>query len=432
MAFNKLMRALGFRSEDEDYGDGVEYPSALPVQQSVAHMPETCDQDTQPDDNCEDLVEMSQSEQPDKLDFPLTIFDSLLQVFNDAQPDFIRKCLDVDAQRRYLYDSIDASFKEYIGRYQANVREQARTEAEASSSKLRQELGQLRENGKNVEKLEDDIKHLRISSDRQKRTFNERIRDLEGKVSSVEAEKEQLQLEIKSLLNKVKVASVHEKDAKAYKADLDNLRKQMKEGAGEEAAQLRENLENANQRVTAMNAQNMAREAEAEQLRKDVAGLRKVIEEQKLRLSELDDSIAAVKADAEARVAEADKRTAEANARADEMETRLAEANKALENRPAVVDTAPSLIVNDVTPSIVEESSGKDAPKPRKRRKKSKPAQTKISAIDETLDETEWLVATPPEGTVIKSVSIASDSDFGYQEPPRKQPPVNDAQMSLF
>lgn len=432
MAFNKLMRALGFRSEDEDYGDGVEYPSALPVQQSVAHMPETCDQDTQPDDNCEDLVEMSQSEQPDKLDFPLTIFDSLLQVFNDAQPDFIRKCLDVDAQRRYLYDSIDASFKEYIGRYQANVREQARTEAEASSSKLRQELGQLRENGKNVEKLEDDIKHLRISSDRQKRTFNERIRDLEGKVSSVEAEKEQLQLEIKSLLNKVKVASVHEKDAKAYKADLDNLRKQMKEGAGEEAAQLRENLENANQRVTAMNAQNMAREAEAEQLRKDVAGLRKVIEEQKLRLSELDDSIAVVKADAEARVAEADKRTAEANARADEMETRLAEANKALENRPAVVDTAPSLIVDDVTPSIVEESSGKDAPKPRKRRKKSKPAQTKISAIDETLDETEWLVATPPEGTVIKSVSIASDSDFGYQEPPRKQPPVNDAQMSLF
>lgn len=432
MAFNKLMRALGFRSEDEDYGDGVEYPSALPVQQSVAHMPETCDQDTQPDDNCEDLAEMSQSEQPDKLDFPLTIFDSLLQVFNDAQPDFIRKCLDVDAQRRYLYDSIDASFKEYIGRYQANVREQARTEAEASSSKLRQELGQLRENGKNVEKLEDDIKHLRISSDRQKRTFNERIRDLEGKVSSVEAEKEQLQLEIKSLLNKVKVASVHEKDAKAYKADLDNLRKQMKEGAGEEAAQLRENLENANQRVTAMNAQNMAREAEAEQLRKDVAGLRKVIEEQKLRLSELDDSIAAVKADAEARVAEADKRIAEANARADEMETRLAEANKALENRPAVVDTAPSLIVDDVTPSIVDESSGKDAPKPRKRRKKSKPAQTKISAIDETLDETEWLVATPPEGTVIKSVSIASDSDFGYQEPPRKQPPVNDAQMSLF
>lgn len=417
MAFNKLMRALGFRGEDDDYDDGVEYPSALPVQQSVAHAPETCVQDSRPEESGKEPAEASGPEQADKLDFPLTIFDSLLQVFNDAQPDFIRKCLDVDAQRRYLYDSIDASFKEYIGQYQANVREQARAEAEASSAKLHQELEQLRENGKNADKLEDDIKHLRISADRQKRTFNDRIHDLEGKVSSAEAEKEQLQLEIKSLLNKVKVASVHEKDAKAYKADLDNLRRQMKEGAAEEVAQLRENLDNANQRVTAMNAQNMAREAEAEQLRKDVAGLHKVIEEQKLQLAELNDSMAAVKAEADARVAE--------------IEAKLSEANKALADMPAVVDVAPSPIADNVVPAIVEESAEK-APRSRKRKKRSKSTVTKISAIDETLDETEWLVATPPEGAVIKSVSIASDSDFGYQEPPRKQPPVNDAQMSLF
>jgi len=418
MAFNKLMRVLGFRGEDDDYDDGVEYPSALPVQQSVAHAPETCVQDSRPEESGKEPAEVSGPEQADKLDFPLTIFDSLLQVFNDAQPDFIRKCLDVDAQRRYLYDSIDASFKEYIGQYQANVREQARAEAEASSAKLHQELEQLRENGKNADKLEDDIKHLRISADRQKRTFNDRIHDLEGKVSSAEAEKEQLQLEIKSLLNKVKVASVHEKDAKAYKADLDNLRRQMKEGVAEEVAQLRENLDNANQRVTAMNAQNMAREAEAEQLRKDVAGLHKVIEEQKLQLAELNDSMAAVKAEADARVAE--------------IEAKLSEANKALADMPAVVDVAPSPIADNVVPAIVEESAEKEAPRSRKRKKRSKSTVTKISAIDETLDETEWLVATPPEGTVIKSVSIASDSDFGYQEPPRKQPPVNDAQMSLF
>lgn len=418
MAFNKLMRALGFRGDGEDYDDGVEYPSALPVQQSVAHLPETHAQDSLLEESGKEPAEASGPEQADKFDFPLTIFDSLLQVFNDAQPDFIRKCLDVDAQRRYLYDSIDASFKEYIGRYQANVREQARAEAEASSVKLRQELDRLRENGKNADKLEDDIKHLRISADRQKRTFNDRIRDLESKISSVEAEKEQLQLEIKSLLNKVKVASVHEKDAKAYKADLDNLRRQMKEGAAEEVAQLRENLDNANQRVTAMNAQNMAREAEAEQLRKDVAGLRKVIEEQKLQLAELNDGMTTVKAEADARVAE--------------IEAKLSEANKAFEGKPAVGDVATAPVADNVAPAIVEESAEKDALRPRKRKKRSKSAVTKISAIDETLDETEWLVATPPEGSVIKSVSIASDSDFGYQEPPRKQPPVNDAQMSLF
>ena len=56
----------------------------------------------------------------------------------------------------------------------------------------------------------------------------------------------------------------------------------------------------------------------------------------------------------------------------------------------------------------------------------------KISAIDETLDSTEWLIATPPKGMVAKTTGIASDADFGYQEPPRKPTPDNAAQMSLF
>ena len=78
-----------------------------------------------------------------------------------------------------------------------------------------------------------------MSHDRQKRSFNDRIRDLEDKVSAVEAEKEQYQLEIKSLLNKLKVAAVYEKDAKAYKDDLENLRRQMKDGVSKEFSRWR-------------------------------------------------------------------------------------------------------------------------------------------------------------------------------------------------
>ncbi|MDE6352386.1 MAG: hypothetical protein K2K88_04500, partial [Muribaculaceae bacterium] len=59
---------------------------------------------------------------------------------------------------------------------------------------------------------------------------------------------------------------------------------------------------------------------------------------------------------------------------------------------------------------------------------------TIISAIDESLDNTDWLVATPPEGTSMRSLAKSDDqSDFGYQAPPpRKQLPDNDAQMSLW
>lgn len=72
--------------------------------------------------------------------------------------------------------------------------------------------------------------------------------------------------------------------------------------------------------------------------------------------------------------------------------------------------------------------SGGDYAKPRRR----KPGKPKISSIDESLDDTDWLVPTPPEGSNVK-VSGVADSEFGYQEPKRRNnPPENSAQMSLW
>ena len=105
-----------------------------------------------------------------------------------------------------------------------------------------------------------------------------------------------------------------------------------------------------------------------------------------------------------------------------EAESKLAESRA--QNETAAIATEP------VAEASIDDAQNVEEIKPRRKKKRGRP--TKISAIDETLDETEWLVATPPKGAVTKAVSIASDSDFGYQEPPRKQPPVNDAQMSLF
>ncbi len=76
-----------------------------------------------------------------------------------------------------------------------------------------------------------------------------------------------------------------------------------------------------------------------------------------------------------------------------------------------------------------------EAPKPRRGRGRKKNAdKPKISAIDETLDSTNWLIATPPASRKAKAEAdaAAAANEFGYQEPTRRQPPESPAQMLLW
>ena len=68
----------------------------------------------------------------------------------------------------------------------------------------------------------------------------------------------------------------------------------------------------------------------------------------------------------------------------------------------------------------------------RKSRKKQDVSPVKISAIDESIVDADWLISIPPEGTVTRPASSTNPEDFGYQAPPKKNTPENEAQMSLW
>lgn len=450
---NSFLRALGFRSHDEDFDDLADCPSALPIQQpsrttsvepayesGTAHdcSDESCNKDSSPDAGRQD-GEAGDSEDSDTA-FPLTIFDSLLEVFNEAQPDFIRKCLDVDAQRRYLYDCVDASFREYIARIKEEARCCAYSDCDTEHRKMTQEIDNLRAQVKEKGKTSDDIKALKASADRQKRTFNDRIRDLEQQLAAAMADKEQYDLEVKSLMNKLKVQQLQQSDV-------------------QELEEMRTRLAEANKQITAMNAANAMRESADAASRRETEKMRARIDELTAQLDSVKQEAADAAGDNDERAAEITRltnRLAEAEAtmkaaeerlvaaetharelqsRLDEAESRLAEASNV-----SIVSDVPFPPVEINTPSPADENTTKDsdaatpveADVPKKRRGRSKRNVPRISAIDESMDSTQWLVATPPEGANLK-VTSPSDSDFGYQEPPRKpQPPENDAQMLLF
>lgn len=456
MAMNSFWRALGFRSHDDDIDDLADCPSALPIQSSrQAAEPDDSTSDTvtsaddgtqKEGDSCEDNPESSGVCANEPESFPLNIFDSLLEVFNEAQPDFIRKCLDMDAQRRYLYNCVDASFRDYILRIKDSARNEACRERDNEHRRMTEEIDSLRVQVKDSGKTTDDLKAMRASADRQKRTFNERIRDLERQLAAAMAEKEQYDFEVKSLMNKLKVQQVQQSDVQ----ELDELRTR---------------LADANKQITAMNAASAMRETSEAASRREIESLRARVKELTTQLDDAreEEGAAVIKesasesdilllkrrlAEAEATMKASEQRLVDAESKARNLQARLDEAEKALKETSAT-DTEEKTVSSDIfcfgmpavehhddeSPEKIPAADVVSQPEeqaPKKRRGRPKKTMPRISAIDESMDSTEWLVATPPAGTSVK-VAPLSDPAFGYQEPPRKpQPPENDAQMLLF
>lgn len=68
----------------------------------------------------------------------------------------------------------------------------------------------------------------------------------------------------------------------------------------------------------------------------------------------------------------------------------------------------------------------------RKGGKRGRKPKVRISAIDETIEETDWLIATPPAGKKTTQTRQEDSNEFGYKEPDRKITPDHPAQMSLW
>ncbi len=68
----------------------------------------------------------------------------------------------------------------------------------------------------------------------------------------------------------------------------------------------------------------------------------------------------------------------------------------------------------------------------RKGGKRGRKPKVRISAIDDTIEDTDWLVATPPAGKKAQAARQDNSNEFGYKEPDRKITPDHPAQMSLW
>ncbi|MDE6173972.1 MAG: hypothetical protein K2F88_00205, partial [Duncaniella sp.] len=165
-----LRRAFGFspdsEEEEEDYDPTVptyaagEHHASQPSRESTA-APADAKSTPAPAEAAE-KVSVTES-------LPVDLFDAVIAIFNDAQPDFVKKCLDTEAQRKYLIDSIDS-----------RLREQAEQAARSSAdrwqeerSRLEARISELEGDDNAMAVLRKENHRLQLSVDRQKRALRD-------------------------------------------------------------------------------------------------------------------------------------------------------------------------------------------------------------------------------------------------------------------
>ena len=140
------------------------------------------------------------------------IKDKIIDIINASLPEFIKGCVDRDAELKYINEEFGTTFNTYTQNIRQAIEERAKSEWISERMNLEK---QLQESGKKAEETTAKMEELRAritSLDRQKIALNERINQYENKVATAEAEREQYHLECKSLMNKLKVASVNEEE----------------------------------------------------------------------------------------------------------------------------------------------------------------------------------------------------------------------------
>ena len=213
---------MGWSSDDDDE-DYITYGSS--TEETVVSTPEK-----------NNVVEFCDNDE-----IPEGIFDGLVDIINANLSPMVLKCLDVEAEKKYLYEALGPKFKDFVKSAKENGLALARDEWAREKGELNGKIEDFKARCESAENDMKEMKAMKMSEERQKLALKERIRNLEDQVATAEAEKEQYDLENKSLLNKLKVSQVKseaneeaEKEIQELTAQIVALKKKLAEGGSDD------------------------------------------------------------------------------------------------------------------------------------------------------------------------------------------------------
>lgn len=219
--FSSLQRAFGY-SEDPDETDEE---ATSPVS-TTGHAPAT-------------PSEAADSNDADHIDrLTADIFAETVSLFDNWMPDFVAQCVSTEQQRAYLLRSLSEGLQQRLAEAVEEGRRNGTAQLEADYRRMTSEMAAVKERNRQLDQRSREIKDSQLSAERQKRALTERVGVLEQKMVEMEAEKEQLSLENRSMLNRLRAAGVHAEglatpDIDALEQNVAQLTQQLNESASQ-------------------------------------------------------------------------------------------------------------------------------------------------------------------------------------------------------
>ena len=456
--FKNLKKSLGFENSDEEF----EYQeSYVDIKKKDTHKPIAKTSVSTP------IV----TEPHDSVDYEKMkhdIFVGVLNIFNESLPDFLKSSIDAEAQKKYLFDALDSSLQSYINNIGVESQRVCESKWQAERTSLITQINELKKINRDIESSKEEYKRQQLSADRQKRALATRIQDLESKVANFEAEKEQYELENRSLVNKLKATNVVERDIEELRLENVRLQEQLKNITSSqspsdvivgttnsellalqqqnnellkqvEQMKLKEEMSDA--MINQLNAKasiSIKQVEELEQEKQSLAAQLSVISSQ-LKESKQDleivEQIQEEMSKFEAIKAKKDERIGELQQEIQHLRNQINELEQESESLKSTIEQNlyNQAISEDLLKKEINQlkETQKNTPQ-KKTKKKNIQSSVKISAIDESIIDADWLISIPPEGTNTRPTPSTGVEDFGYQAPPKKTTPENEAQMSLW
>ncbi len=422
-------------------------------------------------------------------DHPAQIFETVVRIFNESLPEFLRQSVNEQTQREYLYAALDDSIKKYLEQLSISAQQQCARRWEKERTALQVQLEGFREQNKAGHDDLEEARKLQLSAERQKRALSERVHDLEAQIAQLEGEIEQTSLENKSLINKLRLSSVvggvasgdSEELAKKI-LDLQQKNEALEAQAAEGLELLRSaetERDKANDRIPALTAEldglkvalNAAQEAlETEKKNSASVSARladaletlKLAEEIQAQATDIENELKQ-KDDELQKLAQAKDAQTESlrqnEMRCEELAEKLQSKDRTIHALEEQADELRKTIENNIFDHAQSESalrseierlresvaaasapaseeSAESEPewtsqqeaKPKKQKARNR--SRKVIDAEDFLEDTNWLIASPAEAG--KPMDGTPDPDFGYKEPPRRNEPDNPAQMLLW